>query len=77
MLCHTCTTSSLGPVKTGRESQVMSLGLAHPWQAFKLPACLGVDDIHLQLFFVNVQPSEDSGLCYFIFGLFDPAGYEA
>ena len=61
MLCHMRTASSLGPHQdSGRESQVMSLGLAHPWQTFKLSACLGVDDIHLQLSFVNVWPSEDS-----------------
>lgn len=48
MLCHACTASSLGPRQdSGRKSQVMSLGLAHPWQMFKLSACLGVDDIHL------------------------------
>jgi len=55
MLCHTRTASSLGPHQDSeRGSQVMSLGLAHPWQLFKLSACLGVDDIHLQLCFVNV-----------------------
>lgn len=45
---HPCTASSLGPRQdSGRESQVMSLGLTHPWLTFKLSACLGVDYIHL------------------------------
>lgn len=45
---------------TGRESQVMSLGLAHLWQLFKLSSCVRVDDIHSQQSFVNVHPSEGS-----------------
>lgn len=60
-LCHMHTASSLGPrQESGRESQVMSLGLAHPWQTFKLSACLGVDDIHSQLSFVSGRPPEGS-----------------
>lgn len=45
---------------SGRESQVMSLGLARLWQLFKLSSFLGVDDIHLQQSFVNVHPLEGS-----------------
>lgn len=51
---------------SGRESQVMSLGLAHLWQLFKLSSCLGADDIHLQQSFVNVHPSEGSEWSLFI-----------